>query len=98
MLYSQQQCQVFIHFGFAIRKKSKKTGVQACFLPGTKLAYINVNIIAGGRQMKTLKEKNEIAKLLKVSLSTLNVYLKTKKGVIVNGLVDKRKLYEYINK
>lgn len=48
--------------------------------------------------MKTLKEKNEIAKLLKVSLSTLNVYLKTKKGVIVNGLVDKRKLYEYINK
>ncbi len=48
--------------------------------------------------MKELRDKDEIAKLMKVSLPILEAYLKSKKGVIINGRVDKNRLYEYINK
>jgi len=53
---------------------------------------------AEGGRMKELRDKDEIAKLLKVSLPILEAYLKNKKGVIINGRVDKKRLYEYINK
>ena len=48
--------------------------------------------------MEKLKNKNEVARLLKVSVPTLNSFLTEEKGFIIKGLVDIEKLVEYINK